>query len=114
VVEKLEANFRTKNEAGHVISKSVTCPMQSESQPDSAEYPGNFSTTHTAGWPIGFVALAMRQFKRADRGWLLQGLREGFEVKVRCLSQIGKGFFFGVTLAGRADFGTLGHKPVGF
>ena len=59
-------------------------------------------------------SLAMCQFKRADGRWLLESLREGFEVKVGGLLQICKGLFLGVTLAGSPDFGTFGNKPVGF
>jgi len=59
-------------------------------------------------------SLTMCQFKGADGRRLFESLGEGFEVKAGGLLQICKGLFLGVTLAGSADFGTLGHKPVGF
>jgi len=67
-----------------------------------------------ASVPDTMGSLAMSQFERADRGRLFQCLRERFEVKVGGLSQIGQSFLLSMTLAGSANFRTLGHKPVGF
>lgn len=54
-------------------------------------------------------SLAISQFKCVDRRRLPDGVREGFEVKVGGLLQVGERLRLGVALAGCADFGTLGH-----
>jgi hypothetical protein len=56
----------------------------------------------------------MRQLEGADRRRFLEGLRERFDVKLRGLPQVCERFLLRVTLAGRADFGTFRHEPVGF
>lgn len=79
----------------------------------STKNPSRFKA-FTASVPDTMGSLAMCQFKSVDRRWLLDGMREGFEVKVGGLLQVGESLLLGVALAGSPDFGTLGHKPVGF
>ena len=58
--------------------------------------------------------LAMRQLESANGCGFFECVREGFEVKVGGLLQVGKRFLFSATLAGSANFRALGNEQVGF